>query len=269
MKCHILGAFLGFVTRTPVIWHIRDIVTHKYLQSLLKFIGKLFVKKIIVVSDAVKTIFLDHHNLIRLYDGIDYTQYTLRQNCKEIKSKLHIPEHKIVVSQIGRLDPLKGQEYVLHAIARLKNRKSYFFLFVGDAFFGEEDYKQRLLHLVSAYHLRKQVLFTGFLKDISQIYTISDIIIHPSVLPDSLPRVLIESLFFGKLVITTDIGGAKEILGNKGIFIRPRVSSDITRALEEIVRNKKFFIVTRKKELQKFDIHAHLQNLYEVYRTCI
>jgi glycosyltransferase involved in cell wall biosynthesis len=82
-------------------------------------------------------------------------------------------------------------------------------------------------------------------------YKNADILIHPSILPDSLPTVILEAMSCGLPVVATDLGGAKELLqkDENGLLI-PFNNPDI--ASEKI----NTFIQDRKEQ-QKCIENAH------------
>lgn len=123
--------------------------------------------------------------------------------------------NQISLATIGAVDVrYKGQEYVLHALARLKQegiRVHYKIIGGGNP--------QRLQHLVQTLDIAEMVEFTGNLTH-DQVFAAldeTDIYVHPS-LTEGTPRAVLEAESRGCAVIGTRVGGMPEIVPNENLF---------------------------------------------------
>jgi glycosyltransferase involved in cell wall biosynthesis len=130
------------------------------------------------------------------------------------------------VGMVGRLDPLKGQEYLLRAFEFLKWDKRIHCLIVG----GGPDLR-RLWKIKQDLDLDDQVSIIGnYEGDINDIYRFLDIFMFSS-LHEGLPYVVEEAMAHGLPVIATRIGGVPDLLEDNvnGILVpaaSPRAIAD-------------------------------------------
>jgi len=109
---------------------------------------------------------------------------------------------------VGRLDTVKGIPYLLDAVDDLlDNDDAYHLTLVGDGS-RREEYER----LVKERGIDDHVSFEGYQSDVRPYYCDCDLFVLPS-LSEGLPTVLIEAQSCGVPVISTDVGGANELVG--------------------------------------------------------
>lgn len=219
-KSLIISIIAGIMSRKPVIWHLRDIMSREHFSALMiklvVVVCNLFVSRIIANSQASASAFInnggDHKKVKVIYDGINTDEFIQKapRLPEDVRKDLGLPEAPLV-GVFSRLSPWKGQEILIDAIALLPNVHA---LIVGDVLFGEGDYDVRLKRLALDLNVAGRVHFLGFRRDVPEIMQAVDIVIHTSTLPEPLGRVIIEGMLSKKPVIATEAGGAIEILGN-------------------------------------------------------
>lgn len=220
----LVGAWLQRRLGIRHVWHIHEILPQKWLS---RFIGYWIQRRsdaVIVVSDAVAKHwqqYIRSEQLLRIYNGIDYSPYTPTGDNK-LRATI-LPEGKsILVGMIGRVHHWKGQDYFLEIASHLtKQYPSVHFIMVGDAFPGNEYLYDRLTQLKEAYQLKEHVTDLGYRTDIPDILQALDIFILPSIAPDPFPTVLLEAMASSKPVAATAHGGATEMIepNQSGVLI--------------------------------------------------
>jgi glycosyltransferase involved in cell wall biosynthesis len=112
-----------------------------------------------------------------------------------------------VVSIIGRLTAIKQHELFLQVAQAVHQRQpSAVFLIVGD---GER--RGELETLASSLGLGAQVRFLGWRQDLSTIYASTDVCVLTSR-NEGTPVAIIEALAAGVPVVSTDVGGVRDVL---------------------------------------------------------
>ena len=101
---------------------------------------------------------------------------------------------------------------------------------------AEKELEDQLRDKVKSLELKKKVIFLGFISNISQYLEQVDVIVHTSIVPDSLPTVLIEALAKGKVIIASYVGGVQEIVGTDGgnLVISPNDPDILAQAMKEV-----------------------------------
>ncbi|MBN8827279.1 MAG: glycosyltransferase family 4 protein [Sphingobacteriia bacterium] len=201
-----------------------------------EYINKHFPKakdKIIIIHRGVDT---EHFNATkippqRLENAI------INLNIKNIQDPKH--RNKPIIVLPARITRWKGQNLFIEALAKLEN-KEFHAVILGDTKHHERYYKE-LNELVIKNDLSKQVNFASHLHDMPAVYAVSDIIIVPSLRPEAFGRVVIEAQSMEKIVIASNIGGARETIIDKetGFLFEPGSVESLAKTLEEVLHMSK------------------------------
>jgi glycosyltransferase involved in cell wall biosynthesis len=115
---------------------------------------------------------------------------------------------------IGRIMPEKGQWYVLDALALLgpEVRARMHVVFYGGPAPGREKLVDDLLERIGALGLSGAVELRGFTQDVAKVLRECHVALVPSLMRDPFPTTVLEAMSSGKFVITTDHGGAAEVV---------------------------------------------------------
>jgi glycosyltransferase involved in cell wall biosynthesis len=119
-----------------------------------------------------------------------------------------LPDGMPTVVLPGRLTSWKGQEVLLHAVARLARRDVCVVLVGADQ--GRSHYSRRLVGLAHALGIADRVRIVGNCDDMPAAMMLSDVVVHASVKPEAFGRVVIEAQAMGRPVIAADLGGPVE-----------------------------------------------------------
>ncbi|WP_157977777.1 glycosyltransferase [Paraburkholderia kururiensis] len=136
---------------------------------------------------------------------------------------------------IGRINPWKGQQFVVDALRTLGRALPLELRIVGDVFPGYEVVLDQLRDTARA--CAQSVEIRGFTNDPAQHYAWADYALVPSVLPEPFGRVAIESFASGRPVIAAATGGLTEIVthGETGFLFEPNNAQALLRVLDHAV----------------------------------
>ena len=219
--------------RVQHLWHLHEIITSpSYLYKFIKWCLVHWSDKIVVVSEAVQLHWLssnktdqnisnrnslsDKINLI--YNGIELIAKSKKLN---YRVQYGIPSDAVVIGMAGRIHHLKGQDYFLQIAQCLLQDTSIYFIITGDPYPGQENLLIEMKAYIKEHHLEKQIIYTGYEAEMDRFYSGIDILLLPSILPDSFPTVVLEAMQYGLPVVATAQGGAMEMMldGETGVFI--------------------------------------------------
>lgn len=132
----------------------------------------------------------------------------------EARKQMDLKEDAFVIGILGRLDPLKGQHFLIKALGELtKTHPTVELLVVGDLTHNEgEDYYQLLKDEVKNLGLKEKVHFRPFMKDTSPFYKAIDVFAMASA-GETFGMVTIEAMTYGLPIIGTNSAGTPELLG--------------------------------------------------------
>jgi glycosyltransferase involved in cell wall biosynthesis len=127
--------------------------------------------------------------------------------------------------------------FLIDAVKRLENEIPNLKLFFVGSGGGQAEVEKK----VQETELREKVCFSGFRKDVQSCMGAMDLVVHPS-LSEAFCQVLIESMSVGKPLISTDVGGAKEVITNNetGILVQPENVESIVESIRKVYFNKDF-----------------------------
>lgn len=240
-KALVVGAMASLLTRRPLVYHLRDILTPEHFSGfnrrLIIFLANSFATQVIAVSQATQQAFIDaggNSQIIRvIYNGFELKQFQGYQAQRlPMREKLGLTD-KFVIGHFSRLAFWKGQHVLIEALSHCSD--NVIALLVGDALFGEQEYYQQLHQLVGDLGLETRVHFLGFRSDIPQLMAACDLVTHTSTAPEPASRVLMETMLCGKPLVATQEGGSVEIVnhGKTGWLIPPRDSVALAKAIME------------------------------------
>jgi glycosyltransferase involved in cell wall biosynthesis len=209
---------------------------------------------IIAISQAQKEDLVERYKIapankihvIKL--GFDLEKFKTQKQEKRISFREHyqISEETVVVSIIGRLAPIKNHLLFIKVIIHLK--KNYVcppmkFFIVGD---GElfRDILKQIEDSGLSYCLPEEkkfaadIIFTSWRKDIDVINAGSDVVVLTS-LNEGTPVSIIEAMASGKAVVSTDVGGVKDVFedGYSGMLAKNN-EEDFSDKLYQLISNK-------------------------------
>jgi glycosyltransferase involved in cell wall biosynthesis len=134
---------------------------------------------------------------------------------------------------------------------------------------------QHLLDLINKHHIEDIVEFLGWISsnEKADVLNNADVYILPSY-HEGLPISILESMSYGKAVISTKVGGIPEIVRNNenGLLINPGDLEAIKQSLNFFLENprkiKEYGNISEQK-VQKYLPHSVLKELEEIYKSVL
>ena len=138
-------------------------------------------------------------------------------------------EKDIDILYVGRMEEFKGTETALIAIKKVLEKKNLKVFFVGAGKVEEYQEKARSMGLGN------KVVFTGGVdfQKMQDFYQKAKIVLVPSIWPEPCGRVIIEGMFWGGVVISTNQGGTPELINHdkNGLLVPPGNSQELAKAI--------------------------------------
>ena len=173
---------------------------------------------------------------------------------------------KLIV--VGSLYPIKGINYLLNAIKVLSKRRQDFKL---DIIGGGEKYSDYELYITNN-QIEKFVTLHGFKTHEETLSYIAeaDIAIQASI-SEGLSVFLQESIFLGKAVVATNVGGTSDIVidGFNGFLIEPQNPQEIADRINILLSNTKKLQLYSKNSLkiarEKLSLEENMKKIADIY----
>jgi glycosyltransferase involved in cell wall biosynthesis len=151
----------------------------------------------------------------------------------DVRHRHGLPSDLPVLLTVGRLSFEKDQETLLRSCARLATRTQRWHLFVV----GHGVLETRLRQLAEDLGLHAHVTFTGRVDDPQSYYRTATLFVLSSRI-EGLPNALIEAQILGVVAVTTDCGGAGDVVddGQTGRVVPIGDVDALARNIEELLR---------------------------------
>ena len=241
------------------------------------------IDKTLVCNENSRKILINHFEksedeVETVYIGVDENKFNPEiYNKQKIRQKyLQKCENKKILSYICRISEQKRPLLFLQIIAKLKQKRQDFkVLVVGDGnLLGKMKEKAKELKIYD------DIVFTGSLKDTAEIYAISDLTINCS-LKEGLALTSYESLSMGVPVVSSDVGGQKELITNdvgeiiplmqneKDIYLEnynPYEINNFVLAIDKILNNLDTYKENcRKRIIDNFTINKMIEKMTNIF----
>ena len=220
------------------------------------------IDKTLVCNENSRKILINHFEksedeVETVYIGVDENKFNPEiYNKQKIRQKyLQKCENKKILSYICRISEQKRPLLFLQIIAKLKQKRQDFKVLVV----GDGNLLNKMKEKAKELNIYDDIVFTGSLKDTAEIYAISDLTINCS-LKEGLALTSYESLSMGVPVVSSDVGGQKELITNDVGQIIPLMQNEKDIYLENY----------NQKEINNFvsAIDKVLNNLNEYKKNC-
>lgn len=147
-----------------------------------------------------------------------------------LRRELGIPQDAFLAAWLGRMTEIKRADQLLHAFAAARTEVEEAHLLVV----GDGPLRHALEQLAHELGLASSCHFTGFRADVGSIYAASDAVVLTSA-NEGTPVTVIEAQAAGRPVVSTDVGGVRDIVddGRSGFVVPP---GDVGALADRLIR---------------------------------
>ena len=249
-KAGLLGRLAAKLAGVPIVVHTpHGHVFFGYFKpvktKIFIFLEKLashITDKIVALTDREK----DDYRLFKITreeksvvinSGVDLNRFKELSfgEKKSFKKKLGLPEDFLIAGTVGRLVPVKGQQFLIEAVKNIIHKyPSTLFIFAGDGHL-----RQNLNRKAIEMGIKDNVIFLGWRDDVDRIISIYDIFVLPS-LNEGMGRVLVEAMAMGKPIVASRVGGIPDLIvhGKNGFLVPPRNPEQLAKYIQILIEDK-------------------------------
>ncbi|WP_292465050.1 glycosyltransferase family 4 protein [Methanolobus sp.] len=176
------------------------------------------IDRIICVSEFVKRKYaqeygINNKKLVVIYNGVNVAKFCTKDNTVAIRKAYSLKSEPLIACIGLRRD--KGPHYLIKAAPLiLKKVPSAKFLFIGDG-----DCKKNLESMIETFNIKDRVIFMGKVLDLSDIYSISSVVVIPSIFEEAFCFVAAEAMACKSPVVAFDSGAIKDVLYDKNYIV--------------------------------------------------
>lgn len=279
VKCHAAASIVGAMTGIPVLWHLRDLLSHGFAPFLLRRCKSLGRVTVIANSKASAEAFAPGDLGIKVvHNGLDPRRYTVNRN-RYFNEKLNLSPEVPIIGIVGVLARWKGQfEFLQMAEKLIRSGSSARFAVIGAEIYdtsGESAVGIQLRKEAQRLNIENYVYFAGYMKDAAQVMNGLDILVHASIKPEPFGRTVIEAMACGVPVVASGAGGILETVqaGKNGLLYPPGDVLSMTSEVRKLLADQEMRVALAKeghKNFQRdFSIQKHVDRISEVYSELI
>lgn len=248
---------------------------------------KSVIDKTLVCNENSRNILVEYfgkneEEVETVYIGVDEKKFNPENYDKaKLKAKyLGIEKNKKILSYICRISEQKRPLLFLQIIAMLKKKRQDFKVMVV----GEGNLLNKMKEEAKKINIADDIIFTGNLENTAEIYSISDLTINCSI-KEGLALTSYESLSMGVPVVSSDVGGQKELITEDvGKIIKLRQDEkdfynesycqeeiqDYVNAIDNILNNLDMYKTNcRERILKYFTINKMIEKMSNILQeTC-
>jgi glycosyltransferase involved in cell wall biosynthesis len=218
--------------RLRLVWGVRasdmDLARYDWLSKLTYWLERRFSRypRLIISNSragrryAVSRGFPDDGRFIVIPNGIDVDRFQPEaSHPSAVRAEWGVSPGEILVGIVARLDPMKDHPNFLEAAARVARAEpGVRFVSVGA---GPEDYAAVLKEHARSLGLEKRIIWAGPRSDVPAVYNAFDLLVSSSAFGEGFSNVLGEAMACRVPCVATDVGDAREILGDSGVVVPP------------------------------------------------
>ncbi len=288
-KAGAIGRRAAYACNVPVIIHtFHGHVFHSYFgqlkTKLFKYIERKLARKstaIVAISEIQKKELSEIHHIcpaekihvIPLGFDLQKFQDNISEKRKITRETYQLQEEDVAVAIIGRLTKIKNHAFFLEVVESLlvNQAGNATFFIVGD---GElmDEIQEKVSVLIEKYQAK--IILTSWIKDIATFNAGMDIICLTSD-NEGTPVSLIEAQASNVPIITSDVGGVKDILleGKTGFVIKRGDLEDYVKKLGNLINNKELRMELSSNGWnfvkEKFHYTRLTRDMEELYRKLL
>jgi L-malate glycosyltransferase len=281
LHCHLIRSMiLGLVIKVFYIRKIKlifhehgKIFRNQITYNLFLKLATLKVDLFLAVSGATKDNLIMYGKIKEkkikvLYNFVDLEKFNRENivwNIKEERKKLGISEDDFVLGFAGRLVERKGwREFLEASKILIKENKKIKFLIAGN---GRD--REALIKFIKLNRLEKNVIFLGYVSDMTWFYSLLDCFVIPSHW-EPMGLTEIESQALMVPVISANVPALNEIIidSENGLLFEVRNVDDFVEKIKIVHEDKELRAKLVKNGLEnviKYSLLEYLKKLNKIY----
>ena len=278
-KAGALGRQAAYKENVPIIVHtFHGHVFHSYFGRLKTLFYKKVERRLARKTDAIVAIspiqkqelsrehkIADSSKFYVIPLGFDLDKFHTDKEKKrqEFRATYNLSEEQIAIGIIGRLTAIKNHEWFFKAIRQLSLdcEKDIKVFVIGDGELMDE--LQNLAREIEEEVQKKLFVFTSWIKNVDWALAGLDLVALSS-LNEGTPVSLIEAQASGTPIVTTNVGGVKDVVsdGETGFVINDFKLDDYVLKLKDLAEDENL----RKKMSQNG--WNHVEHKFHYRRLC-
>jgi glycosyltransferase involved in cell wall biosynthesis len=236
------GAIAGRLEDTAVIWQLLDTRPPMAVRRLfMPLVGRL-ADAVMTTGQAVARVHPGAdalgERLLSFFPPVDPEAFDFQTFDRQAgRGSFGFAPDDLVIGTVGNINPQKGHEYLLSAVARVRiDRPGTKVLIVGSSHATHRGYERELYRLSDRLGLRvgQDVVFAGPLDDVRPALAAMDVFVLSSVpRSEGAPTAVEEAMMMKRPIVAADVGAVSELVedGVAGFLVPPLDPGALSNAI--------------------------------------
>ncbi|PCH99430.1 MAG: glycosyl transferase [Alphaproteobacteria bacterium] len=193
-------------------------------NAFKKFYNSAMMKgeRVIAISDFIAGYIRDNfktdpRDIVTIPRGVDLNKFKPElvspERAIKLEKKWRVPDGVPLILMPGRISKIKGHHVLIEALEKL-GRRDIFCVMVGPNQ-GRTEYQSELESTITEKNLSGIVRIVDSCSDMPSAYSLSSIVVAPSIVPEGFGRIPIEAQAMGRPIIASNSGGFCETILDK------------------------------------------------------
>jgi glycosyltransferase involved in cell wall biosynthesis len=193
-----------------------------------------------------------------VFNGIDLNEFKPDASARAaVRRQLGVGPDRIVVAHVARVDPMKDHATFLAAMAELPDLNAWA---IGAGTEGLPD--------------RPNVLRLGRRDDMAALLAAADFIVSSSAFGEGFSNAIAEGMACGVPAVATDVGDARDIIGDTGAVVPPRDPHALAAAIRALAEDTPAQRVARgalarQRIAERFSLERAVARFAALYETVL
>lgn len=224
------------------------------------------------VSQEAVDAFIDQgavppNRMIVMHNGIDANRFIFNlEHRVSLRKQLNLADDTPLILSVGRFNIQKDYPNLLNAFAISSNYLSKLNL----AIIGEGEEKEATKVLAEQLGVTSRIHFLGLQRNVYEWMSAADLFVLSSAW-EGFGLVVAEAMACERVVVATDCGGVKEVVGDCGILVPPKNSAALAQGLDEGLKlsqesAKAKGLLARERIIASYSLSAQAERWLELYQ---
>lgn len=202
-----------------------------------------------------------------VYNGIDIEKFIYNETARDmIRRELNLDNDDFLFLGVGRITDAKDYPNLLKAFSVIHPNNINTKL----AIVGQGELEETIKVLRNKLGLQDNVYFLGARNDVNDLMSACDCFVLASKY-EGFGLVVAEAMASQRVVIGTDCGGVKEVIGNEGFLVEPENHIVLADAMQKVIdlsyeQRKLMGIKARKRIINNYSLDATVSKWLELYK---
>lgn len=259
-SCNLIAAYLAKSNSEKIVCTLHNDTALHIDRKIIKRLASS-VDTFIAVSKAMQIKWFDAYDREPCFipNGVDSDRFSPKVDGSEIRHRLGL-KNRFVVLSLSRLSPQKGLEYLIRAVAQLREKNLDFTVLIC----GTGEQEGYLKRLTKALEVEDYVRFLGYVpsSQLPELYAACDVFILPSNF-EVFSLTLLEAISSGKQVISSDTAVPRESAHEleevcDAKIIKSRNATEIANAILDCYKNRQSDFTIKKAVIR----HEYVMKKY-------